>query len=53
MNVHFINGTHEIGDNKRRAGKGVVVGAGSLVTKDLEDNAIYLGRPASLYRKLE
>ena len=34
-------------------GNGVVVGAGSLVTKDLEDNAIYLGRPASLYRKLE
>lgn len=80
MNVHFINGTHEIGDENRRAaqgitkrivvgagswigadtiimpgvtiGKGVVVGTGSLVTTDLEDNAIYFGRPARLYKKL-
>ena len=33
-------------------GKGVVVGTGSLVTTDLEDNAIYFGRPARLYKKL-
>lgn len=33
-------------------GKGVVVGTGSLVTTDLEDNAIYFGRPAHLYKKL-
>lgn len=80
MNVHFINGTHEIGNESRRAakgitkrivvgagswigadtiimpgvtiGKGVVVGTGSLVTTDLEDNAIYFGRPARLYKKL-
>lgn len=80
MNVHFINGTHEIGDENRRAGngitkkivvgsgswigadsvimpgvrigKGVIVGAGSLVVSDLEDNAIYIGRPAHLHRKL-
>ena len=80
MNVHFINGTHEIGDENRRAaqgitkrivvgagswigadtiimpgvtiGKGVVVGTGSLVTTNLEDNAIYFGRPARLYKKL-
>lgn len=80
MNVHFINGTHEIGDENRRAaqgitkrivvgagywigadtiimprvtiGKAVVVGTGSLVTTDLEDNAIYFGRPARLYKKL-
>lgn len=79
MNVHFINGTHEIGDENRRAGngitkkivvgsgswigadsvimpgvrigKGVIVGAGSLVVSDLEDNAIYIGRPAHLHRK--
>lgn len=80
MNVHFINGTHEIGDEnsvlvmelqKRivigsgtwigadtvimpgvRIGKGVIVGTGSLVVSDLEDNAIYIGRPARLLRKL-
>ena len=80
MNVHFIYGTHEIGDENRRAaqeitkrfvvgagswigadtiimpgvtiGKGVVVGTGSLVTNDLEDNAIYFGRPARFYKKL-
>lgn len=80
MNVHFINGTHEIGNETRRAaqeitkriivgdgswigadsiimsgvtiGKGVVIGAGSLVTSDLDDNAIYFGRPARLYKKL-
>ena len=80
MNVHFINGTHEIGEENRRAaqgitkrivvgagswigadtiimpgvtiGKGVVIGTGSLVTTDLEDNAIYFGRPARLYKKL-
>ena len=80
MNVNFINGTHEIGDENRRAGngitkkivvgsgswigadsvimpgvrigKGVIVGAGSLVVSDLEDNAIYIGRPAHLHRKL-
>ena len=33
-------------------GKGVVIGTGSLVTTDLEDNAIYFGRPARLYKKL-
>lgn len=33
-------------------GKGVIVGAGSLVTSDLEENAIYFGRPARLYKKL-
>ena len=33
-------------------GKGVVVGTGSLVTIDLEDNAIYFGRLARLYKKL-
>lgn len=80
MNVHFINSTHDIGDESRRSGKvktgeivigpatwigadttimpgvtigkGVIVGAGSLVTSDLEDNAIYFGRPARLYKKL-
>ena len=80
MNVHFINGAHEIGNENRRAGKGVtgkiiigsgtwigadtiimpgvtivkgvIVGAGSLVNRDLEDNANYFGRPAHLHRKL-
>ena len=70
MNVHFINGTHEIGDETRRAaqgitkrivvgdgswigadtiimpgvtiGKGVIVGTGSLVTSDIDDNPILL-----------
>lgn len=35
-----------------RIGKGVIVGAGLLVVSDLEDNAIYIGRPAHLHRKL-
>ena len=80
MNVHFINGTHEIGNETRRAaqgitkrivvgdgswigadsiimpgvtiGKGVVIGAGSLETSDLDDNAIYFGRSARLFKKL-
>ena len=80
MNVHFINGTHEIGNENRRAaqgitkcivvgagswigtdtiimlgvtiGKGAVIGTGSLVTTHFEDNAIYFGRPARLYKKL-
>ena len=35
-----------------RIGKGVVVGAGSLVTKNLEDNRVYVGRPAKRMRNL-
>ena len=81
MNVHFINGTHEIGTVKRRAstgitkeihvgdgtwigadsvimpgvtiGKGCIIGTGSLVIEDCEDNYIYVGRPAKKLRKLE
>lgn len=34
-------------------GKGTVVGAGSLVTKDLEANALYLGRPAKKIKTIE
>lgn len=33
-------------------GNGVVVGAGSLITTDLEANGLYLGRPAKLIRRL-
>ena len=33
-------------------GKGVVIGAGSLETSDLDDNAIYFGRSARLFKKL-
>lgn len=36
-----------------RIGKGVVVGAGSLVTKDLDDNCIYVGRPAYKIKELD
>ena len=36
-----------------RIGKGVVVGAGSLVTKDLDDNSIYVGRPAYKIKELD
>lgn len=39
MNVHFINGTHEIGDENRRATQGItkriVVGAGSWIGADI------------------
>lgn len=38
MNVHFIDGTHEIGDENRRAAqvitKRIVVGAGSWIGAD-------------------
>lgn len=38
MNVHFIDGTHEIGDENRRAAqvitKCIVVGAGSWIGAD-------------------
>lgn len=33
-------------------GDGTVIGAGSLVTKDCEPDAIYVGRPATLLRRL-
>lgn len=34
-------------------GDGCVIGSGSLVTKDCEPNAIYVGRPAKLVRRLD
>jgi len=34
-------------------GEGVVVGAGSVVAKDCEPNAVYIGNPARLVRRLE
>ncbi len=34
-------------------GDGSVIGAGSLVTKDCEPDAIYVGRPARLLRRLD
>lgn len=33
-------------------GKGSVIGAGSLVISDCEENAVYLGRPAKLVKRL-
>lgn len=36
-----------------RIGKGVVIGAGSLVTKNLEDNSLYYGVPAQKVRNLD
>jgi acetyltransferase-like isoleucine patch superfamily enzyme len=33
-------------------GDGTVIGAGSLVTKDCESDAVYVGRPARLLRRL-
>lgn len=36
-----------------KTGKGVVVGAGSLITRDLDDNYLYVGRPAKKSKKLE
>lgn len=34
-------------------GKGVVIGAGSLVTKDCLDNCLYIGTPARLVKMLK
>lgn len=42
--VTILKGVH-IGDN-------VVVGAGSLVTNDLQSNCLYAGNPAKLIRRL-
>ncbi len=36
---------------KLTIGKNSIVGAGSVVTKDIEDNAIYVGNPARLLRR--
>ena len=33
-------------------GENCIIGCGSIVTKDTEDNSIYLGSPAKLMRKL-
>jgi maltose O-acetyltransferase len=34
-------------------GEGVVIGAGSVVVKDCEPNAVYVGNPARLVKRLE
>jgi maltose O-acetyltransferase len=34
----------------KKIGKGVIIAAGSIVTKDLEDYGIYGGNPAKLIR---
>lgn len=58
------NGTVDIGDGtwigtkavllvNNRIGKGCVVGAASVVTKDIEDNGVYAGCPAKLIRYLD
>ena len=36
-----------------KIGKGVVVGAGSLITRDLDDNCLYVGRPVYKIKELE
>ncbi len=34
-----------------RIGKGAIIGANSVVTKDVEDNTIVAGNPARVIRK--
>lgn len=36
-----------------KIGKGVIIGAGSVVTKDCEDDCVYAGNPARMIKKLE
>ena len=78
--VHFVCGSHQIGDSTRRAGQGTsnsivvgngvwigygciilpgvrigdgsIIGAGSLVNKNIPNNAICVGSPARIIRKL-
>ena len=78
--VSFVTGSHDEGDQNRRAGegfngtitvgdgtwlgagvtvlpnviieKGTIVGAASVVTKNLGSNCIYVGNPAKLLRNL-
>ena len=33
--------------------KGTIVGAGSIVTKELDENCIYVGAPAKAIKKLD
>ena len=79
--ARFICASHEIGDEKKRAGRnkygsiivedgvwigasatilpgitiarGVIIGAGAVVTKSTEPNGLYLGVPAKRVRDLE
>lgn len=78
--VTCVTGTHEVGDEQRRAGEGynsvisigngswigtraillpntqvgngVIVGASSVVTKELDDNKVYVGNPVKEMREL-
>lgn len=50
-NVQLAPGTIIIGDIK--IGNNVVVGAGSVVTKDIPDNSIVAGNPAKIIRQLK
>ena len=36
-----------------KIGKGAVIAAGSIVTKDVDENAIVMGNPAKLFRYRE
>lgn len=58
------NGTVRIGDGtwigtksillvNNTVGEGCVVGAASIITKDIEANGVYAGCPAKLIRRLE
>jgi len=44
-NVTIVAG-HTIGEN-------AMIGAGSVVTKDIPDNEIWIGNPAKFYKKIE
>lgn len=60
--IHFISGRIDIDENTFigtntiicrpvKIGKNVIIGAGSVVTKDIPDNEIWAGNPARLIKK--
>ncbi len=48
---HTFIGVNTIICNSVRIGDNVIIGAGSIVTKDIPDNEIWAGNPARLIRK--